>query len=59
LKRTPEEEGFSFSIEPFFRYWAIEQSNLSNVTYAGSLIGSGYEPKNKTAEAGLMISFIF
>ncbi len=49
----------SFSIEPFIRYWDIENSDTAAVTFAGTLIGGGYEPANNTVESGLRISYFF
>jgi len=52
-------EEANFVIEPFVRYWNIKQSKNSNVTYAGTIIGYGYEPANNTTEAGLKLAVNF
>jgi len=52
-------QSVTFSVEPFIRYWDIENSDTSAVTFLGFIIGSGYEPANKTLEAGLTLSFLF
>ena len=39
-------------IEPFIRWWSVEDSNTSNITYAGVIVGYGYEPKNESLEVG-------
>jgi len=49
----------SISIEPFVRYWDIDESNTAPVTFTGVLIGSGVEPANHTIESGLQISVLF
>jgi hypothetical protein len=48
-----------FVIEPFIRYWNIKKSNNSDVTYAGVIIGYGYEPKNNTTEYGVKLGLNF
>ena len=50
---------FSLSIEPFIRYWDIDDSDEAPITFAGILIGSGQEPANKTIESGLRVSVVF
>lgn len=42
-----------FAIEPYIAYWDIKQSENANITYAGVIVGYGYEPKNNSTEAGL------
>ena len=49
----------SYVIEPFIRYWDIEESDLAPLTFAGTLIGSGQEPGNRTVEGGVRISLLF
>jgi len=58
LKREINDK-MSLSIEPFVRYWGIDDSDTAPRTFAGTLIGGGYEPKNWTLESGLQISLIF
>jgi hypothetical protein len=46
-------------IEPFIRYWNIDKSKDSSVTYSGVIVGYGYEPKNNTTEYGVKIGVKF
>lgn len=46
----------AFAIEPFIRYWNIKQSDNSDVTYYGTKVGYGYEPKNNSTEIGVKLS---
>lgn len=48
-----------YVIEPFIRYWNINKSDVQNVTYYGTVIGTGWEPKNESTEIGVkfMIGF--
>lgn len=58
LKREAGKK-YTFTIEPFIQYWDIDDSNLAPLTFAGTLIGSGREPANKTIESGLRVSAVF
>lgn len=57
--KRPVGEKTDISIEPFIRYWDIDDSDTAPVTFAGTLIGGGYEPANRTVESGLQVSIIF
>jgi hypothetical protein len=48
-----------YAIEPFIRYWNIDNSDIQNVTYYGIVIDRGLEPKNESTEIGVkfMIGF--
>jgi hypothetical protein len=48
-----------YVIEPFIRYWNIDKSDVQNLTYYGTVIGTGWEPKNESTEIGVkfMIGF--
>lgn len=54
-----EPKKFILQIEPYFRYWSVEQSNLADLTYSGALIGFAYEPENTTGEYGVRVSMVF
>jgi len=46
-------------IEPYLRWWSIGNSQNANITYAGVIVGYGYEPKNETLEAGANVTVRF
>jgi hypothetical protein len=48
-----------YVIEPFVRHWNIDKSDVQNVTYYGTVIDRGLEPKNESTEIGVkfMIGF--
>jgi len=52
-------EKLDFIFEPFVRYWNIAKSKDSNVTYSGTIVGYGYEPKNNTTEYGIKVGVSF
>ena len=52
-------EAMDFLVEPFVRYWHIDQSNNSNLTYNGVIVGYGYEPQNTSFEAGAKLAVTF
>jgi len=53
IKLQKNTEKIDYLIEPFIRYWNMSQSNNANVTYSGTIVGTGYEPKNDTTELGV------
>ena len=55
-KKSPEIE---YIFEPFIKYWNIDRSDRSSVTYSGVLVGYGYEPKNTSTEIGLRFAVGF
>lgn len=59
LKFKKQGKDSDLVIEPFVRYWNIDQSKEAAVTYAGVIIGTGYEPKNHSTEIGIKISTAF
>lgn len=59
LRAIKKGEKFDILIEPFLRWWKIDESDLANVTYAGVLVGYGYEPSNKTTEIGGKVGVLF
>lgn len=55
-KKSKERE---YILEPFIKYWDIDRSDFSSVTYSGVIIGYGYEPKNTSTEIGLTFALGF
>ena len=45
--------------EPFVRYWDIEQSELSLITFSGTIVDFGFEPANNSTEYGMKITVQF
>ena len=52
-------ETMDFLVEPFVRYWHIDQSNNANITYSGVIVGYGYEPQNTSFEVGAKLAVSF
>ena len=52
-------EYLDFVFEPFIRYWKIDDSDISEITYQGVAVGYGLEPNNKTTEYGFRMGLIF
>jgi len=59
VKLIKELENTTLFIEPFIRYWNIDDSNVAVITTAGTPIGGGLEPENTSFEAGGKIGFRF
>ncbi|MDP1853182.1 MAG: hypothetical protein Q8L26_03105 [Candidatus Omnitrophota bacterium] len=54
-----QSEKIDFLVEPFVRYWNIKKSEEEPVSFAGVIIGRGYEPKNNSTEFGIKIAVKF
>ena len=52
-------EKFNLIFSPFIRYWNIEESEESSVTYSGIIIGSAVEPENTSIEYGVNVAVEF
>jgi len=48
-----------WAIEPYLRWWNIQNSKSANITTSGVIIGTGYEPRNETLEVGGNVSARF
>jgi hypothetical protein len=46
-------------IEPYFRYWRIEESDTSELTFPGLIVDPRVEPKNYSKEYGLRVAVFF
>jgi hypothetical protein len=43
----------------FIRYWKIKKSETETITYLGTPIGVGWEPRNNSTEVGVMLGVKF
>ena len=59
LKLVKETQKVSFYLEPFIRYWKIDDSEISTVTYSGVIVGYGKEPENNSTEYGVKFGLQF
>ena len=59
VKLQMKTDRVDLAIEPFIRWWSIEDSQATNVIFSGVIVGYGYEPQNETLEIGGQISLIF
>ncbi|MFH1062662.1 MAG: hypothetical protein V1747_07250 [Candidatus Omnitrophota bacterium] len=59
LKIEKQQKHLDFVIEPFIRYWKVEQSESADMSDSGIIIGYGYEPKNYSTEYGIKIALHF
>ena len=46
-------------VEPYIRYWNIGESETTPISYGGSYVGYGYEPKNHSTEIGARFAVKF
>ncbi len=59
IKLQKNGKEIDFVIEPFIRYWNIKKSKDADITYYGTYIGYGYEPKNNSTEFGIKFAAKF
>ncbi len=52
-------ETVSYAIEPFVRYWKIDDSETATVTYNGVPEGYAWEPQNNSTQFGVMLTVLF
>jgi len=50
---------YALSIEPFFIYWDIDESDWALLTQYGVPVGYGYEPANETQNYGIQVNLYF
>jgi hypothetical protein len=55
VRIAKELRDFEFFVEPFVRYWDIDQSEAATVTCGGTPCALGFEPKNNTLETGVRV----
>ncbi len=46
-------------IEPYFKYWHVDDSDTARLTLNGSHYANVYEPENKTKSYGIRLSLSF
>ena len=51
--------GWSVGLEPYIRYWKIDKSKTSTVTFNNQPVAYGWEPKNETTQMGLSLYMAF
>jgi hypothetical protein len=59
LKFIKQNEKVAYFLEPFIRYWKIEDSEVEPEIFNGTVIGFGLEPNNNTTEYGLKLGASF
>lgn len=59
IKLVKRGEKLDIIIEPFVKYWNIQQSKEADITYNGEVIGYGVEPKNSSTEYGIRLAVKF
>lgn len=59
IQFTRKAEGLDLVLEPFIRYWEVDESNIGTITCGGTPCAAGYEPKNKSIEYGVKVGAKF
>ena len=59
VKVQKKTDRVDYLIEPFIRYWNIEESEEAAVSLSGTVIGTGVEPENDSIEIGVKFAVKF
>ncbi len=59
VKLIREGEKYNLLLEPFVRYWQIDESNIATITCGGTPCAAGVEPKNNSFEVGARVGVRF
>ena len=59
VKVQKKTDRVDYLIEPFIRYWNIEESEDAAVSLSGTVIGTGVEPENDSIEIGVKFAVKF
>ena len=59
VKLQKRGEKFDVVFEPYIKYWYIHKSDDTYWTFAGIVIGRGWEPKNHSSECGAKLAIRF
>ncbi len=59
LNLSFESTTVDFFVQPFFRYWNINNSRVQPVVYQGVTAGYGLEPQNNSTEYGVQLGLKF
>jgi hypothetical protein len=50
---------WNFLVEPFIRYWNVDESNIAVINCGGTPCAAGYEPNNESTEYGVKVGTRF
>ncbi len=59
IKIQKKSRNVDYIIEPFITYWNIKESEITAITFSGTIVDFGFEPANHTTEYGLKIAAKF
>jgi hypothetical protein len=59
LRLLKEFQNVEWLIEPFFRYWSIEDSEVGTIVCGGTPCALGFEPENESREYGIKLGASF
>lgn len=59
LQLVRQSDRVDLSIEPFVRYWDIDESSVATINCGGTPCALGYEPKNESLDVGVRLGVQF
>ena len=59
IQLVRQADTWNFLVEPFIRYWNVDESNIAVITCGGTPCAAGYEPNNESTEYGVKVGTQF
>lgn len=59
IQLARQAQTWNLLVEPFVRYWDIDESSVGVITCGGTPCAAGYEPKNRSLEYGVKVGTKF
>ena len=59
IQLARQSDTWNFLVEPFIRYWNVDESNIAVITCGGTPCAAGYEPNNESTEYGVKVGTRF
>ncbi|HBO97911.1 MAG TPA: hypothetical protein DD648_07885, partial [Candidatus Omnitrophica bacterium] len=59
IQLVRQADTWNFLVEPFIRYWNVDESNIAVITCGGTPCAAGYEPNNESTEYGVKVGTRF
>lgn len=59
IQLVRQADTWNLLVEPFIRYWNVDESTIATITCGGTPCAAGYEPNNESTEYGVKVGTRF
>ncbi len=59
IQLVHQADAWNLLVEPFIRYWNVDESNIAVINCGGTPCAAGYEPNNESTEYGVKVGTQF